>query len=243
MLWAVMVAFSQKKMASLTLLSIVLPISLLASFRMTGILKEPIGETFQKYPVVWSHERPSTSVNIQEKIRTAHQNDQLSVELGIYIVDYCENNPWRPFDYKDGMRIKATINIAGIRRSSASFIVRFYQIDANSAVYVDRPSLIAYNASVLDIEAFGSSGSEAIVASKASDSSSDTTFESYWIWRVREDWMLSSNSLSGLDIQAYWVFNEANLEDHQLMVSLEVTYPDGAAYSKIILPALLEIGE
>ncbi len=44
-----------------------------------------------------------------------------------------------------------------------------------------------------------------------------------------------------LEIVSYWVFLDENSVDHEMTIALEVTYFNGTAYRKAVLPVQLEV--
>lgn len=74
----------------LTLLSIIVPVSLLVSFRLTGILSGPegpvtIAETITLETVKWELERPYSHIHIRESVRGFYEKEiKLSQEILIY---------------------------------------------------------------------------------------------------------------------------------------------------------------
>jgi len=211
-----LVVSSKRKLASITLLSIIAPISLLALFRITEVLPEPATETILADIVIWSYSRPSRDFVIEETIKSIYQNAQVSVEVGTLVSRYFENAPELPFDYRDGITFRVTINIDGIQGFS-SFILKFRPNDTNATLYVNKTFLVAYNATVRDMQQIGTDVTEAFI-------------------KVRP-----SSSLSGLDAHVYWVFDDENFENHQLRVSLEVIYSEGSILRKMVLPILLDV--
>jgi hypothetical protein len=93
-----MVAFAQKKkMASLTLLSIMLPISLLATFRLTGVIQEPpTPQIITVETVSWNMSRPSNYIILDVLGRNHYSDDIVSVNFSINIVTYHENEEFFP---------------------------------------------------------------------------------------------------------------------------------------------------
>ena len=79
------------KWASLALLSIIVPVSLLATFRLTGVLPEPPKpETITVETVSWNMSRPSDFTTVDERVENVYADDVALVRLGIFIGGYYE---------------------------------------------------------------------------------------------------------------------------------------------------------
>jgi hypothetical protein len=214
-----MIALTQKKRAlSLTLLSIMLPISLLATFRITGIIPEPPTPiTITLETVNWKIERPSSDVRFNKDVRNVYLDNNVSVS--VIFTEYLDNYDWNGLDF-----LTLMVHFKG---SFSSVLAKFQPIDTESALDIDEEILqnpprhpkAVVNMTLLGIKGVGTVDTEAYVKAKA------------------------NGSPSSLTILALWVFYDVieNNKDHTLKMTFEVTYFNGTAYRKIIAPATLEV--
>ena len=213
-------ALTKRKWASIALLSVVLPIGLLITFRLTGILPEPQKpETVQMDPVTWEMKRPSVSVlNIGERVEDAYANGEVAVGIGVNVAWYVENPEPSvgPFFGRDGLFLLVYVNVSVLQGSGVSLSVR-YLPDENTTIYIETNSMIQSNVSVTNVKWFGIKESEAYCRAKI------------------------LNSPSYMNTQANWVFNDPNNEDHQLNLVLEITYLNRTTYKTIVLPVILQM--
>lgn len=214
-----MVALTRKKrVVSLTLLSIMLPISLLATFRLTGVLPEPpTPETITMETINWKMERPSKDVRSFDGIKNVYNDNLISISL--IFLEYRDNYDWNDLDFLTLM--------VSFKGSISTAEARFQPTDVDSILDVDEEVLqnpprypdAVVNMTLTGIRAVGTNVTEAYVTAKATGSSSTLT------------------------IVAHWVFYDVieNNKDHILKMTFEATYLNGSAYRKIIAPAILEV--
>ena len=102
-----MVSVSGRKLASVTLLSIMLLISLLAAFRLTGVLREPPApEAFTANEAMWEMKRPPKYTRIAEFVENAYSDDAISISTSVSLYEYFENSLRDPYWNRDGIRPK-----------------------------------------------------------------------------------------------------------------------------------------
>jgi len=216
----------RRKIASLTLLSIMVPISLLAGFRITGLIQEPYTEVITTDDVVWTHERPPLKhlnagggYEFDTMVKNFYGNDDIAVELIVHVYYYWENHDCWTFGIRDQVDFRVYVNVSMGQMSDSRIMVKYCPKDGNAIVWVhnDPFFLIAENASVTDIEQIGTDATEAYAAARALSSS-------YRLFTWND-----------------WLFSDENLEDHTLEITLEMTYRDGIANRKIVLPIVLEM--
>ena len=97
----------KRKWISLTLLSIVVPMSFLTMFRLAGILQEPlaISETKTLEPLKWKIERPSYTIDIDDEVNSFYNDENISVNSSVYVYIYDDSWGWGVirlcrYDYK-----------------------------------------------------------------------------------------------------------------------------------------------
>lgn len=207
------------ELKSLLILSIVVPVSLLVTLRLTGILQEPPTlETITAESVSWRLDRPSMTVElVDERIENALNNDEASVGIGVQITSYRENSGSWPFDGRDGVTFRVHVNATMEPGFAASFAVGFRPINPNAFVFVRSDALVSHNATVNRMKRIGTSTSEPYILATVVDSP------------------------CYLSTQVHWVFYDQNLEEHQLRVTFEFTYRNTSMYKTLVLPILLEM--
>lgn len=213
----------KRKWVSLTLLSIVVPMSLLATFRLTGILQGPItiSETTTLEALKWEFQRPSQTVTIDDELESSYSSEELSATLHIVAALYVENTA--TIDY-DAVFMVVVINSTAT--SPNAFIenvyVAFHENYERSRVNWDGTEFYFDNLSLVERAEAGIS---------------------------RKDYAKAHIRLAGvnhpnnvyLSAIAIWKLRSPNTQTHQIEVVYELTYYNGTAYNKIIQQFQLKI--
>jgi len=208
-----------RKWTSIILLSIILPVSLLTTFRLTGVLREPqLPQTITTETVAWNMTKPSYFRNVEGNITSAYLNSTFSGILIINPLSYWENDGM--LDYNDGLwlKISVTANI------SHGFI---YSINVKSSVtdeyaildIVDDPDFMELTNLMKKKVANGLHSHGAL-------------FETMGIGEPKE---------CRLTLKPVWKFLDPNNVDHWITITLETTYFNGTVYQKIMTPIRLEV--
>ena len=208
-----------RRWMSLAILGILVPVGLLVTFRITGILQEPIAapENITVEAVSWQMDRPSKTLEFSsQRVENSYINNDVSVGIGVQIHAYRDDSLSLPFDGRDGVEFGVYVNATFEPGLAASFAVRFCPIDYNAVVFVSQQALVTDNITVTRMKQI-STDAEAYILAKATSSS------------------------CYLSTQVYWVFKAQNIEDHQLKVVLEFTYRNISFYKKVVLPIVLEM--
>lgn len=207
---------SKGKLVSLTLVAIILPISLLATFKLTGILQEPQEpETITQNTVYWSMEKPSALVTVGQEFKNEYSTDEISTEIGVHVQEYWENGSTLPFGGRDGVSFETSANISVHKGFGASLTIEFDVAEGNSDIYVGKHLFLQpYNVS---IDRIGSNYDEAYLEARI------------------------FGSPSSIQVQSHWAFNNDAPEDQTLNATLEVLYFNGISYRKVILPMQLHM--
>jgi len=205
-------------MKALLVLSIVVPVSLLTTFRLTGVLREPpTPETITIDEVLWQMERPSKYTHIEENAENAYTDDAISITASVSIHSYFENGLADPYWNRDGIAFRVNINTTTLEGSIASIVVKFLPSDVNSTIYINPTFSSYYNVILTRIKGIGSSTGVNYIEAKV------------------------SGSPCSMRLPSYWVFTDQNLENHLLRVNVEVTYFNRTTYRKIVAPIILEV--
>lgn len=211
---------SKKKWVSITLLSIIIPVGLLVTFRLSGTIQEPLTpQIIEVTTVSWTIPRPShDDETISDTVRNIYQDYLAFIELNVTLCKYEENGDYWPFENGDGflMGLKATANLnSGFVHS---VVIRFYNSDKNTslAIHKDPDAIRLYNVElkeIVDME--------------------PTSF-------IKVSGVNQLNK-SGLEISPIWMFYDQSNVDHQMTVTLEAIYFNGTAYREAVIPIQLEV--
>ena len=209
----------KRKWVSLTLLSIVVPMSLLATFRLTGILQGPItiSETITLEAVKWDFQRPSQTVTLDDELESSYISDEISAIMRVLMGKYSDDDPAFASDF---VTIGVTTNLTVTNLNS--FVESVYVV-----IRKDRQSTVDWTETELYFE----------------NLSLVERVEGYrWITQtyIRFSDLNHSNSVY-LSAAFFWSLLTPNDQTHELEVSYELTYYNGTAYKKIVQPFQLEI--
>lgn len=219
-----------RELKALFTLSVVVPISLLVMFRITGILPEPSKpETFMAEAVEWNFERPSVSRRINETVENSYSNEDVSIVFSIYLENYiADSGP--PF----GTTADATNMLVSIKASVLEGFVEnintIFSVD-NELAYVNimRESYSAYYETLN------------VSVKKRVD------YITNW-WELENDTKgfisaIGSNQPSDVSFgfPASWVLKDEGNETTEIMVVGELTYRTENSYGKVVLPIQLRL--
>jgi hypothetical protein len=207
---------NKKRVLIFSVLSIVLPMSLLATFRLTGILQQPvtISETTTLEAVKWDFKRPDQSVKIGDRLEVLYTNAGLSANIYVLMEHYHESGAPDDNDY---LRMVTAINLIATNQSFfiESVHVGFSKDSQSSLVDWLRTYFSFENLSLLGV-------------------SDGWTFEE----RYKEAYV----ELAGVNhansiyfgATAEWSLPTPNTQSHQMEVAYEITYYNGTAYNKVV---------
>jgi len=217
--------FAKRKWVAITLAAVILPMSLLTTFKLTGIIPESqTPEIITVDAVNWNMTRslhPGGIYDIGETVENIYATNEVAVMLRVDVCSYVDDpDPVvGPYFGRDGVCFTLSANFSIPKGFGVSLVVKYLPADDNATVYVQTSNwaVIKENISVTGIKWFGTSENEAYTKAEI------------------------LNSPCCLDTQAYWVFDDQNTIDHTLNVALEATYFNGTTYQKIVLPVALHI--
>lgn len=202
----------------LALICIVIPVGILAAFRLTGVLHEPQTlEVGTADPVYWNISRPLNFVTIDKNIENVYTHGVASVKLKVHVSSYFKDEPTLG-DF-------LWLNIVGAINVSDGFIyslvMKFSGIDADAFLDV-----------VADVRDKDWVEFQNLTISTVCDSGC-----------ANEPYVnaVSVNQPKQclLRIAAFWVFFDENDVNHWMTTNLEVTYFNGTAYQRISMPIFL----
>lgn len=208
----------KRKWIAFTLIAVILPISLLTTLKLTGVIPESqTPETITMETINWEMERLTYTVEIGEKIKNNYTADKTAIEMGVQIHAYREEASSSPFFGNDGISFSVFVNIT--QGHILSSMIKYYPLDLNTTVLIDISdwALVLCNATVTEMNIVGTNSSEAYVAIKV------------------------PNSPCRIESLAHWIFSDKKVETHQLHIEVEVTYFNGSIYKKIVTPIHLKV--
>ncbi len=211
--------------ASVALLSIIVPVGLLATFRLTGVIKEPPKpETVTVEAVSWNMSRPTdidTIIDLDEQIEKSYTEGIASVSFNLRIISYSENELDFPSWGGDYLKLRM-ISSANVSEGFIySVVVKFSRTDVLAKVDIEEhpSSMELHNLEIGKVRDSGTYIREAYFETTALNQPKDTL----------------------LSIFAFWSFSDENNTDHSVTVNLEVTYLNGTAYRKVTVPIVLGV--
>jgi hypothetical protein len=213
--------FPKRRFGSMMLLSILAPISLLAAFRIVGVIPEPQTphEVFVE-AVSWTKERPSGHVYLTDGIQNAYTDAHIRMTIEIQLFSYEENAGFSPFEGRDGIAFRANASLVVTQGRTTSMVLKFSPKDSNSIIFLrtdDYWKLFPpHNLRVTDMRQVGTNASEAFVQAQP------------------------TGSFSTVTLGSSWVFLEDSVEGHHVRVDLEAVHFDGTTYRRIEVP--LDLG-
>lgn len=212
----------------LTLLSIIVPVSLLVSFRLTGILSGPegsvtIAETMTLETVKWESERPYGMIGINDEAQSVYNGD-VEIIQNILIDRYDPTNLETAWIFGGGYcssisltaNITASVPVGFVKNVRLSFYEHYE--DARIGIWIENPLFHTKNLSIVESTS-KLTGKEAFVDLIGVNTPSSTDF---WV-PVR------------------WMLRSPNNQTHQLDAISEVVYFNGTVYKKVVQPFQLKI--
>jgi hypothetical protein len=209
--------FGAKKQKAAILLSLIVPLSLLFTFRFTGILQGPINpETYTVEAVMWNMNRPDKLTPLDKTLINRYNDDVLSTTFKVYAGHYEENYVWGEGPCNSdsilfGFEATANITTGFIH----SFVIRFSQVDTSAAfdVYEDNDHIFLHNVTLGAI-------------------SQAWTEDNGYI----EAYAVNNRDCCNLTMFGQWIFYDDNNTNHNIMFTLETLYYNGTAYRKAEMP-------
>lgn len=217
----------RQKWKTLTLLSIIVPVGLLVSLRLTGILPEPegpiIAETITLETVKWEIERPPGYINIWDNLESLYE-EEIKLWQEISIDDYyTESWGYGGSDYIALMiNLTASLEAGFVNSVNITFSedygnseIRFFEVQAWPKFYSH-----AENFSISDYaHHLWGSGLKAFMELTGVDHPK----------RVRFDGIV------------HWILRSPKDKTHLMEIATELVYYNGTAFKKIVQPFQLKI--
>jgi len=205
---------------ALFILSIIVPVGLVASFRLTGILKEPPElERITLEPVTLTLQRPSgTLEGINGSAQNVWTQEEASITAGIYICSYLEGASCSPFYGHDGVTFNTYVNVSLAKGRINTAQITFRPLDGNAVLLVseERWSLRLENATLISLHYWGTNETDAYIKASV------------------------LNLSCSVSDQIFWVFLDEN-ESHELEITVEVAHTRENAIKIVTIPIELRM--
>lgn len=209
--------YSRKWMA-VALLAIIIPVSLLTTFKIAGIVREPlVPEIVNVGAVVWNVTRPESFTYINGVVEN-HYDDGLSkVNMCAFVIDYSEKSE------VFGEHIWLTINATAQTQEGFinSMLIKLSVCDADNflSIHLLSPWPKTQNLKTDKMVTLGTENQDAYVYATEIGNPTNCYFE----------------------IIASWHFLDKRALDHWTTATLETTYFNGTAYRKVITPVKIGV--
>lgn len=199
-------------MKVLTLLSIVVPVGLLTTLRLTGILQGPItiSETITLEAVKREIERPYATIDIEEKDQSLYDGD-IAINQRIDVASYDQHN----WDYGGSSAVVLPVNVTASITLGYIENVRltFYDSYLNARInfFEEHQLLKLQNLSIVNLKDWAS---EAFIILNG----------------------VNRPGRVSLWAPVHWVFRSQNNQTHKLDVLSEVVYFNGTVHKNVVQP-------
>jgi hypothetical protein len=205
----------KRKWIAITLAAVIVPISLLTTLKLTGIISEAITpETFMVEAKTWNGERGLVVTAFNEKIANSYSDDLASINfevtVGTYVVG---DSTWNYLDYLN-MHISASANTSkGFIYSMSVQFLKGNNYTSAIGIFQDPELLELHNLQMGKVLNSWSGSEEAYITTTAKAKPSECQL----IFNVN------------------WIFLNQNVDDN-VTATLETTYFNGTSYQKTMIP-------
>lgn len=220
---------SRRKWVILTAtIAIIVPLSLVM-LSLNGFFSQlPTPEGITAETVTWEIERPSVLLAIHQVAENIYTNEEASLNLTVYVDGYDEE------DWMYGSDDTFTLSVSVSAKVGNGFVK-----NVNITFYNDtQPSQVEWvNWYELNGQAHYRGQFE------------NLSVADYSQYRESEQYMKASTNLEGVNKPSvvyfnsylFWILRTANDKSHQITVASEITYYNGTAYKRVVLPMMLRV--
>lgn len=204
-----------KNWKTLLILSIIIPVSLLTTFKLTGTIQSPeVKETTELPTVTWNMTRPTSRLFVINKsVESFYKDETISLNFSLFVWDYVADDSW--FGEFVEFRPKVMANVPNGFINSLN--IMFSPIDNNAFLDIIKDKVGFFTEEHnLEIQSWKDSGETNQPYVKATA-----------IGQPLDCYLLFTS---------HWIFLDRNEQDHLLTVTLSITYFNGQAYKKIVAP-------
>jgi hypothetical protein len=217
MLVCAMTLSSNRKWFSLAALAIIIPIGLLTTFKLTGIMPESatVAETIEVDAITWNMTRPPDTVGFVGKKTENRYDDSLTkIEMYVHVFNYFEN--LEELGDCSSFSVNASAHVE--EGFVYSMFVGLSEIDPEAVLIIPRsdPWLEMYNLKTESAVTTGSNSREAYIRATALNQPADCSLK--------------------IDVSWHFLDTKQNNLDHHVTVTVETIVYNGSAYKRIITP-------
>lgn len=214
-----------REWSAVFILSIVVPVGLLTTFRLTGIVQEPatITETITLEPARWESEPILYNIDIWDVLETTYNNSEISLAQSILVEDYSDEV--LAFDGSNTLTVCANTTATATNGYIYEVYWSFREDYENSRVdllWGEKWRVKLGNLSLISYVHWLNGDAKAFFDAGNANGSS-----SVYLWFPGIHWVLRS-------------INSRN-ETRLLEITCEVTYFNGSTFKKIVQPFHLVI--
>ena len=213
----VMASPPSRKWLSMAVLAIIIPISVLTTFKLAGIIPEPptIANTIETGPVNWNVTRPSDSVIFRNEVaENSYSGDAVTINLSVLIDRYMTKSLITDNSDCVWLLINTTSQVS--QGFIHSMLIRFSRAEDDAYLLIHKfdPWPKVHGLEIGDIVTFGSNVHEAYTSANG----------------------IGQPKKCSLEILVSWHFLDSNNISHWTTAFLETVYFNGTTYRKVIMP-------
>jgi len=215
-------ALNKWKWTSIALLSVVIPIGLLVTFRLTGIIPEPPKpEIFSAEAAYWSMDRPKDICEIRQIVENVYMDNISYVSFKAFLFIYWENDPdWGSTE--DTIRLSIYANASVAEGFIEYCRLYFYEQGNSSLLWASQDSRMSTLVNLAELKT--------------------TSFrQDYLKAYTRTVAVNYPDHVSYSHLGIVWIFLDKGDVDHQLEIVLEVTYRTRTTCKTINLPIEVDV--
>ncbi|MDH5482106.1 MAG: hypothetical protein OEY22_04405 [Candidatus Bathyarchaeota archaeon] len=211
---------SNRKWLSITLLAIIVPVGLLTTFKITGIIREPLAPEIVNVEAVFGNvTRPESYTFIDRVVENHYDNGFSRVKMYAHVIDYEEKHP--TFGEHIWLSITATAQLQ--EGFIYSMLLKLSVHDADSCLVI--VLLFPWGAPLTEN-----------LKTERTDTTGTQTNEAY-VYATGID----EPKNCFIRIIVTWQFLDRRILDHWMTATLETTYFNGTAYQKVIIPVKIGV--
>lgn len=211
-----MISFPNHKWLSISILAVIIPVSLLTAFKITGIIPEPptIAETITVDAVEWNMTRPKNYTCVDKIVENYYDDGLSRIKMYVHVTDYTENSEV----FGDCIWFNVNVTAQAQEGFIHSMFIRLPKMGPNAVLYIHLlgPWPKIHNLKTKSIITEGTENHEAYICATRLDQPKSSSIEIIISWHF-------------LDIKG-------NNLDHWTTPILETIYFNGTVYRKVIIP-------
>jgi hypothetical protein len=214
---AFMKRLRSRQLKVLFVLSVALPVGLLATFKLVGVLRQfTISDIRTLEEVKWEMDRPLSSLNLWDKIESIFNDSYITVNLTSCILMYRWQSTLPPFDGRDGLEFAISLD-ATVKQGPALIVLRLQPAEPYSMVFAHEGYAETSNITIESWREHGTADTEANMTMRTSDTP------------------------CSLRYCPGWILDDRNVQNHTLNIVAEVTYRADSEFKKVNIPVTLHM--